>query len=371
MKDKEKYSPGWLDSFNPPIPEVYGDAITYLEQIKNLYNYVKEKFKQLSERLKWLELNIDEIAKEAGEKAALEQLEYINSELQKISEKISYFNTINLTDHNQMRNEYTSEFGRAVSLAYQSLGKVEEIEAGIDEKVNSSVQNYYAPFRMEINRLDRSMSLLDQSFVVLGRRFDRLNTEYLEFKDHIFSLFYQQIDKMEKEIDEKISLTNADNLIVTSAVTGKPVTLNKALQELLGQTNVLPLKCGDFDKMMITTHKFDNRKFTARMFDSYAYLLFYKELTFPDFYSIIKSEVEKLQEQIDTINNTKWFSIISERFTSPLTAYNELATYVLSQHSNRMTSGDFDNLQLTVNSFDKRKILVSLFDWSSANISWK
>lgn len=364
--DFKPYEADWLDSFTPPIPEIYGEAVSYLQQIRKLYIYVKESVRRLTERLKWLEQNIFQISSEAGKKAALEQLSYINSELNHLSDLLNYRYTYITTEMRMMRQEYTQEYNRSYALSRRALAKSEEIENNLPFMVSEEVKNHMFAIKLQIDTLSRTVSTLDSQVLHLNRLFMRLEGNFLQFKLDVHSIIAKDFKRLEDMIEDQIAHTNANSLLVTSAITGKTVTLKTALDELVRQDSFFQLRASDFDGMKKTVHTFDKMYNTAHMFDSYGGLIFFQELNFPPVYDTIESVKNELQQQIDKINDTAWWSPISLSYLSPYMCYQELVEFVLSRTALRKKVTDFDLEQFSVLYFDSQHITAKAFDVSGS-----
>lgn len=370
MSDFRPYEDGWLSSFNPPIPEVYGDALTYLQQIKNLYKFVKEQVHHIKERLNWLEKNVENIAYEAGTQAAQEQLDFFSLELKRIESKLNNLILENIADHNEIRSYYTSKFNQSMSIAREALWLVKDLERTLPKKISDLMDDYKVIVDGRIDAFEILLNAEVEKNSSQDQAISNLCSNFLEFKRHINEILSTELERIESEIDEKIAITNADNLIVTSALTGKPVTLSTALAELVGGGYSMPITCSDFDGLNITCDEFDQRMLTCSQFDTLGYLIFFKDLYFEPIHDIIKEEIEKVNTRIDDLKNTKWISALSEVSMTPLQAYQELANYVISQHFNRLLCSDFDNLQISCSDFDNKYIKCLSFDISGGNINW-
>lgn len=367
--DYKPYEAGWLDSFTPPIPEIYGEAVSYLQQIKKLYLYVKENVHQMKERLHWLEQNVEKIGSEAGRKVALQELQYLTNELNRLDELMGNRYVYLQQQMMQMRSEYTSEYNRAYYLIHQNEQKITDVENQIPGIVHEEVSEQLLSLQVQIRTLENLVHSLKEQVHGLTMRWGELNADFLAFKLDIRQIIEKEFERVEQEIEEQISRTNADSLLVTSALTGKTVTLKAALQELVGQSNFYPIKCSEFDNMKLTVEEFDGLYVTANMFDSYSGLIFFEQLHYPTYYDILDYVRKTLQDQIDEINNTTWFSVLSDRYLSPYMCYKELAEYVISQHSNRISAADFDQKNILVSDFDKKLVPVVTFDLSGGNIA--
>lgn len=365
------YEDGWLDSFNPPIPEVYGEAVTYLQQIKRLYKYVKDNVCSIRQRLKWLEINISSIASKEGREAALKELQNIIVDLNILSKKVEKQISLNATEHIQMRNEYTKEYNTLLCFANKTAGRVNEIEENLERMVAEAVEDQRAWLQIQLHHMEGLIESLSSQLHFVTQQTASLRNEMLIFKRHINSIIETEFEKISKEIDEKIARANADALIVTSPISGKPTTLREALSELVESATYFPNTCSDFDSLEITCSDFDSKNLTCSVFDQFAYFIFFKDLNFPDFFDIIETVNNNLQGQIDEIKETKWISLVTEKFLTPQECYEELATYVLSQHSNRITCVNFDEKNVSCAIFDDKLIHCVNFDWSAGNIDWR
>lgn len=370
MSDFRPYDDGWLSSFNPPIPEVYGDALTYLQQIKNLYKFVNEQVHHIKERLNWLEKNVENIAHEAGTQAAQEQLDFFSSELKRIENNLNNLILQNIADHNDLRSDYTAKYSQAVSIARNALWLVKDLERTLPKKISDLMDDYKAIVEGRIDAFEILLNAEVEKNASQDRSIANISSNFLQFKRHINEILSTELERIESEIDEKISLANADNLIVTSALTGKPVTLSTALAELVGGGYSMPITCSDFDGLNMTCDEFDQLMLTCSQFDTFGYLIFFKDLNFDPINDIIKKEIDKIQIEIDNLRNIKWLSALSEVPMNPYEAYQELANYAISQHFNRILCSDFDNLQITCSDFDNKQIRCSTFDLSGGNINW-
>lgn len=369
-REPRKYTEGWLESFNPPIPEVYGDAVTYLEQIKNLYKFVTESVHHITERLRWLEANIVDIAETSGRDAALKELQIIVDELNSIDKVLKSHIALNQKEHIQMRNEYTSEYGRAIALSQEAFNKISELEENIESIISEQVHIQYGSFQAALRTMQYTIDNLNQTVHRSLQWIARLDNELLVFKKHIEDQFEKESEDLTAFIIDQIERTNADSLIVKNPLTGKPDSLTDVLQALVGGGSGLPIRASDFDNLHITCEEFDRMQITCSMFDQYAYLIFFKDLNFPPIYDKINSVEVNLQKQIDEINETKWLSILSDSYLSPEKCYEELAAYVLANHSNRIACQSFDELKIPCDEFDKKLIPCVQFDWSGGNIAW-
>lgn len=240
-KDRDYIFPHkiWGDRFNPPLPTVFDDALSYSQQMSVLY-------KTVCETLEWMKQHKSDVLADAR----------LQTE--------------------KMLNEYDKQFDAKFDAVYAKIKSVKQHLENEISLTNSTVENNHRYSQHQISNLNKSMAQLNTQLSDLTQSYRSLTDGNEKFKRFIQKILDDFIDAYAKILEENLASANGDRLIVYNPVTGNSTVLKQALNDIYGYRAEYGITVSELGRLAFTVKGIADLQFTVKTWRERAGIILYQ-----------------------------------------------------------------------------------------------
>lgn len=244
----------------------------------------------------------------------------------KLNETIDELNNV---DIDNILSNVDKHIEQELSNLYKRLTNVENTVHGVMDNVDNALELYHKQVIGEMSATKAELT----SFV---------NVQLLTIRKYIDSQDNNILSELRYQIELlKNSIPELTTVYVKSPYTGKIITIQQAVDELWNNLRVYALTADEYDEQQFTAIEYDNFSLTTYQYDYYAKEFIWKN---PNFYMF-------------------------SPFTGEFVFYQDVIKKLITLHrNNALTASEYDNLNLTSNTYDAKKISGYNYDWNGKTL---
>lgn len=333
----------WIDSFNPPIPSEYSDAMSYEEELRACHRKLVDGIRALDNAQQNLKAYLDG------------QITAINADLKNQIAQAKADMMEALEQESQiLQNAIQQSYDKSQTLIMYVNRDLQNTKDALNARLDAMEQsnsNRYDQFVSDLAQVSGSISRLTSQVAVL-------ESDQLEFKQDVLTIFDNLQSELTGIIMDQISKANSDNLLVTDPKTGQIVPLRSALQSILDIKTPYPVTADQFNSMEITADEFNAMCITADQLDDWGGMVFFERLHLTG----LTQRVADLEQEVSELKNAKVGSQISGDLLSQYEYSNEIVQYMLSTKFKPITADDFNAADITAEDFNSKSLTSTQFN---------
>lgn len=347
-----KLSKFWAQPFNPVLPTVFSDDLSYYEFVKKIFLEVQE-----------------------FEKSFEGVFEEIENEFSKV---YSYVNELIKTETYDILNQTEAYTDSEINLLKTNIAiELNNLEIKLNNHILNADQNF-KEFSKKLQDLDTKFS--DQ-IEAMNTDFNNLRSEvisrllsfeseFLAFKSDMINWRYNTAielsDYFQKEftrLELKLQNMNENMLFVTDPTTGEINTLKQTLQNIWNGFNIGGVSAGDYDNMQISAGEYDSLNVTADKYDHYGKFVFFDQI----FGLNLQKQIDALKlKQKELLEYMKGYSNISGKKMPWYDMVYELVTTFHKEDA--LTASDYDTMNLLAGNYNGQQISAKEYDFYGRNV---
>lgn len=384
----------WTEPFNPVLPTVMSDDLTYYEFVKKIFDHYKGLQMETHKQFRWVN----------------ERFQKDEAELALLNQKVELLNQKWMTHHDNILALSKAYTDKNISiLENYTNGQLIQLNNRITDNVRNILNKQTADFQNLSGRIKEWSDILNNNIKIVDSKLQPLKSELKIYTDLKFSECKGLIAQHREEVDTKIELIKGDVTAVETKLTEMQATVIKlnlslekelkqeianALEELRNQVadingndilvtdptdgkknnlrNTLSniyenpwwakITAEEYDSMGLNASAYDSRKITAIDYDSHARFIFFDELYMKEWWEALK---EYQAEFINGLQELNAKLKMRNPITGRITDMKEVIYDILDKLHNEWnyTANEYDHLKVQAGNFDGRGITAFEYDF--------
>lgn len=384
----------WTEPFNPVLPTVESDDLTYYEFVKKIFyhyhelvktlesvfrgidsrfednekdlEFLRKKVEELNQ--KWL-LHHDRILEQAMEytdKRNVVLKNYIDHEVTELTNSLdSFFKTLSQRDTENFNalmrriEENTAMLSIAVKQVDDKLGP---LKSELQTYTNKAFHIANIKLHEHIKVADSQFAEMSGEILILESKMNALKLQIINMYDALDSKLTEQIAEALEELKNQVADINGNDILVTDPTTGKSNNLRNTLANVYSGLWWAKITAKDYDAMKLNASAYDSRKITAIDFDTHARFIFFDELYLKKWWEALK---EYQAEYIRGMQELNEKLTMRNPITGRISDLKDVIYDILDKLHNEWnyTANEYDHLKSTAGRFDGSKITAFEYDF--------
>lgn len=255
---------------------------------------------------------------------------------------------------NDLRGEVENRLGNA----FKEINNIEDSIEMLDRKVDKNAQIANEDDLLISNEFDLKLKIEIEK---LNKKINRFNDFLNVYSVTIENYYAKKMIELENSLDKKISIKNADNLIVYNLWKGKSTSLNQCLKDIYESTRFQKLTWREINKAKMTWNDLNNKNLMWAELENNGRFLLFNELYLGKVYREHEELKNKCNEMLEKCRTEylKGFSPFDGKRKNVFDIINELCNL----HKNGITAAEFDALQISAQEFDDLMLTAYEVDW--------
>lgn len=380
-------SPFWTQPFNPPLPTVMADELSYYEFVKKIfYHYkglqdaVKQAFTEAGNLILANEQAIRELeVRFAGHQDTLLKIsrEYTDSLFNRaIAGQVEMDVRLNRkidSNFKALSTQMTANYNYTLSIITENYRKLEGLIQNVDAKLAPLKQELKAytdaqliPLHDEIKKhkaeVDAEISLLYTDIDRIALEIDKFYARFIVFQTDVRKEVKEELEKAVEELKHQCAQLNGNAILVTSPVTGKLTSLYTTLVEIYSGLWWARITATEYDSMKLTAAAYDSRKIKALDYDTHARFIFFRELYMMPY---IEKFEQWNQDYILGMQELNRKLTMRNPITGRVTSMQEVIYNILDKLHNewKLTAQQYDLLNLQAAAYDALRMTAFEYDF--------
>lgn len=334
----------WTTPFNPVLPTLYDDNLSYYEFVKKIFIHMQEfqkavnaEFQNVYEKIKEAEASTLEQAKAYTDAVA----EGLEDEIEKLQSDLEHDIEL-LRDHCEL-------------MVHNLDLKIERCKKELENKIMQEYGDLLDRMTEEDAHLaqeiaDVSVRESEHYGDLLGK-FAELN---MTVTDELMDIWFDidtRFEELKEYIDTHINQTTGDKITVINPVTGLNETLNKTLRDIYNSFRWGSLSAKEYDDIGLSAAEYDAYKMSAFEYDNYARFILFDRL----YLKALWCHVKETDDKFEMLEKYVTESLI---MINPLTGKDTPLKDVLYDIVNKLHRDD----ALSAEEYDLKELSAQIYD---------
>lgn len=346
MKIMSKF---WTQPFNPVIPTVYDDNLSYYEFVKKIFLHMQEFQVEVNKEFEKVYEKFNEMEGEIFQRCK----NYVDNEIKKFGDEVLRLNEkieILIFELNKKINSVKNELELKIMEEYGDiLDRMTEEDLKLSQKI------------VELSMKEAE----DYNDILI--KFIELNTSVYTEINNLSDNIDSRFENIMSLIENKINQTTGDKIIVKNPVTGLYETLNKTLNDIYFSFRFGSISAKEYDSLKLSAKEYDDYHISAYDYDNYARFIFFEKLYLHALWSHIDEieiKFEKLKKYVDD----------SLLMRNPLSGEKEVIKEVIFDIVNKLhrdgalSAKEYDLKELSAKIYDESELSALNYDFNAKNL---
>lgn len=388
----------WTQPFNPVLPTVDDDTLSYYEFVKKIFYHYNDLQREIKKQFDWVNNQFDQDAKEIFE----------------LAQRIDDLNQKWITHHDtllQLANKYTdsqissiknytdiqlSVLDRNINSVMTTLQKADRDNfASLMQRISDNtamlnnnikiVDSKLKPLKQELQTYtnkafhianvllhdyielnDTEIAKINTDINLLETKLNTIKTQNLELYYNLDKKLTGQIANALEDLKNQVADINGNAILVTDPTSGKRNNLKDTLANIYSVPWWAKITTKEYDSMLLTTKNYDERKIRTIDYDSHARFIFFDELYLKKWWDALLDYNDSFNKQIDDINKRLIMrNPISGKYTTiPITIY-DIVNKLHNEY--KLTTKAYDDLMLKAGAYDGASLTIFEYDFYAKN----